>query len=395
MEIIGVSGNIKALTSDINWVYNLTNTGKESPKSITDKLVSQYMSDFRKKVSKKLRLTNVEPAEKANYCAILGVEDLEFDNTDLDIEKGKSDVESSELEIQKSKTISYDSSLDSRSELLDEQKINLEKEKLNLEGQNFFMALSQKSSNTVEHGIYLEDIPSIERVETPSGIKPVDDREYIEHGVYLDELQVAKVEDDGSCEEHEVYLEDEIIPESVDDKGYEEDSGSYVEHGVYLEDVIIENEQVGINIKEDSEVICNDEDDEIGEDDETISDVEDSVNSEIKITNTEPTKVHKPNTDSIQKGKTAIESPTSHKKPVKKPVTPKLPTAKAVKIEDHSDSATSAPITKVPSNVRDFVKSCKGKRCPVSEALKYYTKEQLQKALKVGKIQEHKGMLSV
>ena len=395
MEIIGVSGNINSLTSDINLVYNLTNVGKESPKSITDKLVSQYMADFRKKVSKKLRQTEMQPEEEANYRSVL---ELESEETELEVQNIEPDLESSELEIQKNETVTNDVMSENENEILDTQNFQLENQNQKLEGQNFFMALAKQSSNTVEHGVYLEDLPSVEKVDTPSGINPVDSREYVDHGVYLDELSLGDATESNTDDyvEHGVYLED-ISNDDKEDEVVVEDTvaeGEFEEHGVYLEDVVLDKE-----VQFTSEDITQDEYDyeEVNEEVSTdiSNDVEPIKESEKQDKRIELPKSQKPITDSVSSIKKEDKSSVRHKNTVKKPVAPKLPTAQAAKTEDHSVPKVSPPIMKVPSNIRDFVKSCNGKRCPVSEALKYYTKEQLQKALKLGKIQEHRGMLSV
>lgn len=207
-----------------------------------------------------------------------------------------------------------------------------------------------------EHGVFIEDLYDsiVEKgIETSESSKPlmrqsiVDTESYTEHGVYIEDLTFEEVEqlEENTEGNTEVY---ETEKKNMD----------FVEHGVYIEDIVILE---GATEEGTSE----------GEELNEVTSEEDSNEDALDV-------------DDIWKG---FEEDTDVKdtavtEPIERVNSNKLNT-----IEEEVEKVN------VPREVRDFLKKHPGSTVAYVE--QYYSRKEIERNIKLGKIYRKKGKLFI
>lgn len=224
----------------------------------------------------------------------------------------------------------------------------------------------------VEHGIYLEDYVedgSFEKEDVVEEIVELTyseiDVEYVEHGIYLED-----------------YVEEEVVEEDVvgeDESSYEledeEDESSYE----------LEDEENEIEI-EDIEDLIVEESDESSDTVQDIGDWMDSVLSENQGKVLEEELVESKPEEKL------IEEPLKPK--VKEPVVDNSELEMSFMQGEVDDVVSEKEdIIVKPANIRDFIRQ--HPNSSVEFVMKYYSKKEIDKALKLAKIYKKNGKLCI
>lgn len=342
MEIVGVQGRAETITADIDWVINLTKPSKKSPTEFKSELVSQYLSDFRKTVSRKLHTVKSKDVDVHQIESVLNIEDtsveentescnLENQNFIPVIEVKKSEIQNPFLELQKTVLV--------------------------------------PDVPLTEHGIYLEDIKNSKL-----------DREYTEEGIFLEDLQ-----DEEPKEELQGYKAG--VLESVE----------FIGHGVYLEDIAGNSESIDESLEEgDTEESSDNDIKYLGESSEDgLEYIDESYEEDLKEESSEDDLdyINESSEEDLEKG--YIEEPIT---PIKERVQSKQEVNKTQTQPAKSIVSKRMPTQEIskesiPPTIREFVKLHKG--CSRKDVLKFYSQKELQKALTTSKIYERHGKLTV
>lgn len=240
-----------------------------------------------------------------------------------------------------------------------------------------------------EGGEEVEDSKEYE-VDTP-------DSPYVSHGVYLEDLLdgTAEINDydenngyDQDTEEDTEWNEDseaDIEDEESDTKeesiewDEDEEDDSYVSSVEADEDWLAEDEEDDESL-EDSEEIDNEVEEPIEEEEESLEDWISEDKSEAEIVNVEPVES---GTGEVEYSDESwfLEEPTDSGEIVQQHV------QKETSMEDDGKAAD------VPSNVRAFIKQHPGSE--MLYVLKFYSKKDVEKALKLGRIYKKGGKLFI
>lgn len=217
--------------------------------------------------------------------------------------------------------------------------------------------------------------------------------EYVEHGIYLEDCV-----EESSFEEEDVA--GEVVESSSSEKGTE-----YVEHGIYLEDYVeeevvedvAEGDESGYDLEdvedeaneikiEDIEDLIVEESDESGDTVQDIGDWMDSVLSENRGNVLEEERLE----------------PKQEEESVEEPSEPRVKES----VSDNSDFEMSfmqgevddmvsekEDIIVKPANIRDFIRQ--HPNSSVEFVMKYYSKKEIDKALRLAKIYKKNGKLCI
>ena len=220
----------------------------------------------------------------------------------------------------------------------------------------------------VSHGIYLDELE--EDLCEDTGVEPQQETintseqedkiiylrtSFVEHGIYIDELEEVDLDDD----------EEEVISSSISDC-------EFVSHGIYIDE--IETEDENENENEDylegetdtQEVVYEQEDEDTIEESNQVEDV-----------NWEANEILGEYGGIVEE----VEEPTEI-----------TPTQETGTIEHLEVSSVEDPVN-VPSDIRSFLKMYPNSE--VSTVLKYYSKKDVDKAIKLGRIYKRKNKLFI
>lgn len=210
--------------------------------------------------------------------------------------------------------------------------------------------------------------------------------EYVEHGIYLEDYV-----EEGSSEEKDT-VEEVVEPASS------EIDVEYIEHGIYLEDYVeeevveedessygLEGEEDEIEI-EDIEDLTVEESDESSDTVQDIGDWMDSVLSENQGKVLEEELVESKPEEEL------IEEPLNPK--VKEPVVDNSELEMSFMQGEVDDTVSEKEdIIVKPANIRDFIRQ--HPNSSVEFVMKYYSKKEIDKALKLAKIYKKNGKLCI
>lgn len=244
----------------------------------------------------------------------------------------------------------------------------------------------------VEHGIFLDEIEvSFESSdvleENTEGILEESTKNilldsitpskgYVEHGIFLDDLESASELEDSYTEvEDEVEIEDEVKVENVEEY-------DYVPHGVILDDLFNE---VNSTTKEDIPDDSLEEDESSEEVDEDFSNmVEDLEEEEDELEESPQLEYNSSNVldrffggtldDKSNFSESILKQATEQEKPI--PVVHK-----------------EEQVIEVPQDIRLFIK--KHPNSSIDFVSKYYSKKEIDRAIKLGRIYKKKNKLMI
>lgn len=210
--------------------------------------------------------------------------------------------------------------------------------------------------------------------------------EYVEHGIYLEDYV-----EEGSFEKEDVV-------EEIVELTYSEIDVEYVEHGIYLEDYVeeevveedessydLEDEEAEIEIEDIEDLIVEESD----ESSDTVQDIGgwmDSVLSEYQGKVLEEELVESKPEEKL------IEEPLEPK--VKEPVVDNSGLEMSFMQGEVDDVVSEKEdIIVKPANIRDFIRQ--HPNSSVEFVMKYYSKKEIDKALKLAKIYKKNGKLCI
>ena len=287
------------------------------------------------------------------------------------------------------------------------------------------MGSASASYESVEHGVYLEDIV-LEESYVPEIFEEdsLEDYESVDHGVYLEDIEF---DEDIEYVEHGVYLEDITITESEEeyeewdeedvtdiseyqedwyDEEEEIDTSDYqeVEHGVYLEDIVVEEESSEEYSEESFEDEYTEESfEEEYEEDEYAEESFEEPEEEYEEYEEEETQEYSEGeyeeyVEESYDEESDFEDTSVFDNAWDDPEDPfdseieEEPEPEPVK-EIKSEPVVKAPEVEVPKELRQFIKKNPG--CTMEFAAKYYSMKEIQKEIRIGKVYNKKGKLFI
>lgn len=209
-----------------------------------------------------------------------------------------------------------------------------------------------------------------------------DNTKYAPHGVYLDDIEILETKQEVQAEPEvtleqkekfsipQGYIEHGVILDDIECKGESLDNTSYTEHGVYLED--IQDIVIPSVFPEEVEESDNKHLDELNE---GKSNAEESITEEQSIDGLS-TNVQKDEVVDLEEVLEVLEEPEEPKEP-------------KVKLEVTKDEEP----TDAPKEIRDFLRQ--HPNASIDFVSKFYSKKEIAKQVKLGRIYKKNGKLMI
>lgn len=408
MGTIGLDIDMEVFQRDLDYYLNLSNTYDVRD---INKFRKEVIREYREKDQEILKKQQEERLnlEKSNAVSVVdGVVAEEVENSSVDTDREGSSLGSEMKDFGDLREDSHDDLKDNESNILDE---------LNEIKKLFRGATSEVKDTVKDEGmIETEPVKDVDMVEPEPITVQEDNKEYIDHGRYIEDYSdsvalddaVPKVEEITDFVEHGRYVENYknieednsgVVVNDVESKA--EEIIDFVDHGRYVEDYVKEEK---IEVKEEPVEVENTKIENENIDDLfNPEELETEINA-LEAENNEP-EVDKENSGIFsstnelnQKEKDSdllddfwlqMQSDVSLKSEnteselenilseIKEPVVEKV----------------KEPEEHVPEDIRDFIREHKGSE--IGYVAKFYSKKVIEKNIAMGRIYKRKGKLFI
>ena len=408
MGTIGLDIDMEVFQRDLDYYLNLSNTYDVRD---INKFRKEVIREYREKDQEILKKQQEERLnlEKSNVVSVVdGAVAEEVENSSVDTDREGSSLGSEMEDFGDLREDSHDDLKDNESNILDE---------LN-EIEKLFRGVSSEVKDTVkDKGIVeTEPVKDVDKVEPEPITAQEDNKEYIDHGRYIEDYSdrvalddaVPKVEEITDFVEHGRYIEDY--------KNIEDDSSGvvvtdtvprvtetidFVDHGRYVEDYVKEEET---EVKEEpveveNTAIENENIDDLFNPEELEMEINalEAENNELEVdkensgssSSTNEVNQKEKNSDLLDDFWLQVQSDISLKSEnteselenilseIKEPVVEKV----------------KEPEEHVPEDIRDFIREHKGSE--IGYVAKFYSKKVIEKNIAMGRIYKRKGKLFI
>lgn len=408
MGTIGLDIDMEVFQRDLDYYLNLSNTYDVRD---INKFRKEVIREYREKDQEILKKQQEERLnlEKSNAVSVVdGAVAEEVENSSVDTDREGSSLGSEMKDFCDLREDSHDDLKDNESNILDE---------LNEIKKLFRGATSEVKDTVKDEGmVETEPVKDVDMVEPEPITVQEDNKEYIDHGRYIEDYSdgvalddaVPKVEEITDFVEHGRYIEDYknieednsgVVVNDVESKA--EEIIDFVDHGRYVEDYVKEEK---IEVKEEPVEVENTKIENENIDDLfNPEELETEINA-LEAENNEP-EVDKENSGIFsstnelnQKEKDSdllddfwlqMQSDVSLKSEnteselenilseIKEPVVEKV----------------KEPEEHVPEDIRDFIREHKGSE--IGYVAKFYSKKVIEKNIAMGRIYKRKGKLFI
>lgn len=408
MGTIGLDIDMEVFQRDLDYYLNLSNTYDVRD---INKFRKEVIREYREKDQEILKKQQEERLnlEKSNVVSVVdGVVSEEVENSSVDTDREGSSLGSEMEDFGDLREDSHDDLKDNESNILDE---------LNEIKKLFRGATSEVKDTVKDVGVVeTEPVKDVDMVEPEPITVQEDNKEYIDHGRYIEDYSdsvalddaVPKVEEITDFVEHGRYVENYknieednsgVVVNDVESKA--EEIIDFVDHGRYVEDYVKEEK---IEVKEEPVEVENTKIENENIDDLFNPEELETEISALEAENNEP-EVDKENSGIFsstnelnQKEKDSdllddfwlqMQSEVSLKSEnteselenilseIKEPVVEKV----------------KEPEEHVPEDIRDFIREHKGSE--IGYVAKFYSKKVIEKNIAMGRIYKRKGKLFI
>lgn len=415
MGTIGLDIDMEVFQRDLDYYLNLSNTYDVRD---INKFRKEVIREYREKDQEILKKQQEERLnlEKSNAVSVVdGAVAEEVENSSVDIGREGSSLGSEMEDFGDLREDSHDDLKDNESNILDE--LN-EIEKL-FRGVSSEVEDSVKDECTVETEndmVKTEPVKDVDTVEPEPITIQEDNKEYIDHGRYIEDYSdrvalddaVPKVEEIIDFVEHGRYIEDYknieednsgVVVNDVESKA--EEIIDFVDHGRYVEDYVKEEKT---EVKEEPLEVENTKTENENIDDLfNPEELETEINA-LEAENNEP-EVDKENSSILsstnevnQKEKDSdllddfwlqMQSDIS----LKSENTESELESILSEIKEPVVEKVKEPEEHVPEDIRDFIREHKGSE--IGYVAKFYSKKVIEKNIAMGRIYKRKGKLFI
>lgn len=416
MGTIGLDIDMEVFQRDLDYYLNLSNTYDVRD---INKFRKEVIREYREKDQEILKKQQEERLnlEKSNAVSVVdGAVDEEVENSSVDTDREGSSLGSEMKDFGDLREDSHDDLKDNESNILDE---------LN-EIEKLFRGVSSEVKDTVkDEGMVEPELAKGDMAE-PEPVKDdivelelatvqEDNKEYIDHGRYIEDYSdrvalddaVPKVEEITDFVEHGRYIEDykNIEDDSswvVDDSVPKaEETIDFVDHGRYIEDYIKEEKT---EVKEEPVEVENTE-----IENENIDDLFNPEELETEI-NALEAENNEPEVDKENSGIFSFTNEVNQKEKdsdllddfwlqMQSDVSLKSENTESEfenilsEIKEPVVEKVKEPEEHVPEDIRDFIREHKGSE--IGYVAKFYSKKVIEKNIAMGRIYKRKGKLFI
>jgi hypothetical protein len=428
MGTIGLDIDMEVFQRDLDYYLNLSNTYDVRD---INKFRKEVIREYREKDQEILKKQQEERLnlEKLNAVSVAdGVVAEEVENSSVDTDREGSSLGSEMKDFGDLREDSHDDLKDNESNILDE---------LN-EIEKLFRGVTSEVKDIVKDGgmVVTEPVKDVDMVEPETvkdddAIEPEpakgdmikeqvtvheDNKEYIDHGRYIEDYSdrvvlddaVPKVVETADFVEHGRYVEDyknieednsEVVVNDVESKA--EETIDFVDHGRYVEDYVKEEET---EIKEEPVEVENTE-----IENENIDDLFNPEELETEI-NALEAENNEPEVDKENSGIFSFTNEVNQKEKdsdllddfwlqMQSDISLKSENTESElenilsEIKEPVVEKVKEPEEHVPEDIRDFIREHKGSE--IGYVAKFYSKKVIEKNIAMGRIYKRKGKLFI
>lgn len=417
MGTIGLDIDMEVFQRDLDYYLNLSNTYDVRD---INKFRKEVIREYREKDQEILKKQQEERLnlEKSNVVSVVdGAVAEEVENSSVDTDREGSSLGSEMEDFGDLREDSHDDLKDNESNILDELS---EAEKLfrgvssevedSVKDEGIVETEPVKDVDTVEPELAKDDMAEPEPVTTQK-----DNKEYIDHGRYIEDYSdrvalddaVPKVEEITDFVEHGRYIEDykNIEDDSsgvVDDSVPKaEETIDFADHGRYVEDYVKEEK---IEVKEEPVEVENTK-----IENENIDDLFNPEELETEISALEAEN-NEPEVDKENSGIFSFTNEVNQKEKdsdllddfwlqVQSDISLKSENTESElenilsEIKEPVVEKVKEPEEHVPEDIRDFIREHKGSE--IGYVAKFYSKKVIEKNIAMGRIYKRKGKLFI
>ena len=407
MGTIGLDIDMEVFQRDLDYYLNLSNTYDVRD---INKFRKEVIREYREKDQEILKKQQEERLnlEKSNAVSVVeGVVAEEVENSSVDTDRECSSLGSEMKDFGDLREDSHDDLKDNESNILDE---------LN-EIEKLFRGVSSEVKDTVKDEGMVETEPVKDDMAEPEpATVQEDNKEYIDHGRYIEDYSdrvvldddVPKVVEAKDFTEHGRYVEDykNIEDDSdvvvVDDSVPKaEETIDFVDHGRYIEDYVKEEET---EVKEEPVEVEN-----TAIENENIDDLFNPEELETEI-NALEAENNEPEVDKENSGIFSFTNEVNQKEKdsdllddfwlqMQSDVSLKSENTESElenilsEIKEPVVEKVKEPEEHVPEDIRDFIREHKGSE--IGYVAKFYSKKVIEKNIAMGRIYKRKGKLFI
>lgn len=349
-----VEGNIQSILSNYRFYLNLSNKEKrlgesEIKRSYIDGFIKEDLESVQNQINE---LKSLEEQNKQQNFINSKLENQNLNLEEQNISTSNLDNDIEELEIENSSILCSDSSVVI-------ENTNLEEGNSSISPTGFLNAVKNaqkvKEEEITENEVdgILDDLLSDLLSEKEDTSETSDSNDYVNHGVFIDELSFEDEMDNSDFEESISKTIDEIESE------YESKDEDYVNHGIYIDEFVYEVYESSM------------------QKDETSFETEDTFIEEYS--------------DEMLLEEDSQEDEYAQEQAIQE--SEYTASVAEGKVQNQGEVKSNTEVIVVPTNIRDFIKANQG--VDMSFVLQYYKKKEITKAINLGKIYVKGGRLYI